>query len=96
MYRRLLILFLELLTGVNPSLFSKDYFAEIHFIVIESGVGAGDVGCWVWSGGDRQTSYLHAVLPDGKILQIGGAESSGALPACRHVGVQAQEPVLCV
>ena len=37
MYRRLLILFLELLTGVNPSLFSKDYFAYIHFTVIELG-----------------------------------------------------------
>lgn len=42
MYRRLLILFLELLTGVNPSCFSKDYFADIHFTVIELG-GEGRV-----------------------------------------------------
>ena len=38
---------------------------------------------------------LLIVLPDGKIVQIAGAESSGALSMFRHTGVQVLEPVLC-
>ena len=50
-------------------------------------------------GGLGKTGKMHSlciVLPDGKIMKKGGTESAGAVSPCRHGGVQAHKPVLCV